>query len=124
MQFLLLIHVDDAMIRALPDGEYDRMMHDCFVHADALRAEGCLLESQQLHSAATARSVRIRQGQAQVFDGPFAETKELLGGFNRIEADSIEDAVRIAAEFPWARVGCVEVRAISDIDAERRRVGA
>jgi len=124
MQFLLLIHVDDAMIRALPEGEYDRMMHDCFVHADALRAEGCLLESRQLHAAATARSVRIRQGQAQVFDGPFAETKELLGGFNRIEADSMADAVRIAAEFPWARVGCVEVREISDIDAERRRVGA
>lgn len=124
MQFLLLIHVDEAMIRALPEGEYDRMMHDCFVHADALRAEGCLLESQQLHSAGTARSVRVRAGQPQVFDGPFAETKELLGGFNRIEADSIEDAVRIAAEFPWARVGCVEVRAISDIDAERRRVGA
>jgi hypothetical protein len=124
MQFLLLIHVDEAMIRALPEGEYDRMMHDCFVHADALRAEGCLLESRQLHSPATARSVRIRKGQAQVFDGPFAETKELLGGFNRIEADSFDDAVRIAAEFPWARVGCVEVRAISDIDAERRRVGA
>ena len=124
MQFLLLIHVDEALIRALPEGEYDRMMHDCFVHADALRAEGCLLESQQLHSAATAQSVRIRRGRQQVFDGPFAETKELLGGFNRIEADSMEDAVRIAAEFPWARVGCVEVRAISDIDAERRRVGA
>ena len=124
MQFLLLIHVDEAMIRALPEGEYDRMMNDCFAHADALRAEGCLLESQQLHSAATARSVRIRKGQQQVFDGPFAETKELLGGFNRIEADSMEDAVRIAAEFPWARVGCVEVRAIGDIDAERRRVGA
>jgi len=124
MQFLLLIHVDEAMIRALPEGEYDRMMHDCFVHADALRAQGCLLESQQLHSAATARSVRIRKGQPQVVDGPFAETKELLGGFNRIEADSMADAVRIAAEFPWARVGCVEVREISDIDAERRRVGA
>ena len=124
MQFLLLIHVDEAMIRALPEGEYDRMMHDCFVHADALRAEGCLLESQPLHSAATARSVRIRQGQSQVLDGPFAETKELLGVFNRIEADSMADAVRIAAEFPWARVGCVEVREISDIDAERRRVGA
>lgn len=124
MQFLLLIHVDEAMIRALPEGEYDRMMHDCFVHADALRAGGCLLESQQLHAPTTARSVRIREGRPQVFDGPFAETKELLGGFNRIEADSMEDAVRIAADFPWARVGCVEVRAISDIDAERHRVGA
>ena len=124
MQFLLLVHTDEALIQALPEGEYDRMMHDCFVHADALRAAGCLLESQQLHTAASARSVRIRDGRTEVVDGPFAETKELLGGFNRIEAPSLEDALRIAAEFPWSRVGCIEVREISDIDAERRRVGA
>ena len=124
MQFMLLIHVDDALVRALPEGEYDRMMHDCFVHADALRAQGVLLQSQQLEPAAGARSVRSRNGRLQVTDGPFAETKELFGGYNLIEADSIEDAVRIAAEFPWGRVGCVEVRAVHDIDAERRRVNA
>ncbi|MDB6163288.1 MAG: hypothetical protein JWL98_720 [Xanthomonadaceae bacterium] len=124
MQFLLLVHTDEALVQALPEGEYDRMMHECFIHADALRAQGCLLESQQLHTAASARSVRIRGGRTDVVDGPFAETKELLGGFNRIQAASLEDAVRIAAEFPWSRVGCIEVREISDIDAERRRVGA
>lgn len=124
MQFMLLIHVDDALVRALPDGEYDRMMHDCFVHADHLREQGVLLQSQQLEPAGGARSVRSRNGRLQVTDGPFAETKELFGGYNLIEAPTIEDAVRIAAEFPWGRVGCVEVRAVHDIDAERRRVNA
>ncbi|HBK45565.1 MAG TPA: hypothetical protein DDZ67_03855, partial [Xanthomonadaceae bacterium] len=71
-----------------------------------------------------ARSVRIRDGRTHVSDGPFAETKELLGGFNLIEADSLEQAVEIAATFPWAKTGCVEVRAIRDLDAVRRRVGA
>ena len=56
-------------------------------------------------------------------DGPFTEAKEVLGGFNLIEADDMNDALRIAAEFPWARTGCVEVRPVRDIGAVRRRVG-
>jgi hypothetical protein len=56
-------------------------------------------------------------------DGPFAEAKEVLGGFNLIEAENMEEAVRIAAEFPWVRTGCVEVRPVQDIGAVRQRVG-
>jgi hypothetical protein len=77
-----------------------------------------------LEDAATAKSVRIRNGRQTVVDGPFAETKEVLGGFNVIEASDMEEAVRIAAEFPWAQTGCVEVRPIRDIEAVRRRVSA
>lgn len=124
MQYLLLVYVDDSLTEALPDGQYDTMMHDCFVHADELRACGKLQQSQQLHKASTAKSVRIRNGRTSVVDGPFAETKEVLGGFNLIQADSLDEAVRIAAEFPWAKTGCIEVREVGDIDAERRRVGA
>jgi hypothetical protein len=57
-------------------------------------------------------------------DGPFTETKELLAGFNLIEAEDLEEAVRIAAEFPWTQTGCVEVRAVRDIEGVRRRVNA
>ena len=67
--------------------------------------------------------MRWRNGRVSVVDGPFAETKEMLGGFNLIEAESLEEAVRIASEFPWARTGCVEVRAVRDISEVRRRVG-
>lgn len=124
MQYLLLIYIDDALTDALPEGRYDAMMRDCFVHADAMRGDGQLLESQQLEPAASAKSVRIRNGRTTVVDGPFAETKEILGGFNLIEAADMDEAVRIAAEFPWAQTGCVEVREIRDMSVVRHRVGA
>ena len=124
MQYLLLVYNDDSLLEALPEGESDRRMADCFAHADALAAEGTLLGSQQLESVRKARSVRIRDGKAQVLDGPFAETKEVLCGYNIIEAGSMEEAVRIASAFPWTRTGCVEVRPIRDMGAVRTRVGA
>jgi hypothetical protein len=124
MQFLLLIYTDEEMLDNLPEGEYDSRMRHCLHNADELREQGTLIESQQLEAASTAKSVRIRNGKLSVVDGPFAETKELLGGFNLIEAADYEEAVRIAASFPWANTGCVEVRAVRDIDEERRRVGA
>ena len=92
--------------------------------ADALQAAGTLLDSRQLEPAATARTVRTRGGRTQVTDGPFSETKEMLAGFNLIEADSEEDALRIAREFPWARTGSIEVRPVRDLARVRARVGA
>jgi hypothetical protein len=68
--------------------------------------------------------VRIRGGRQTTLDGPFAETKEMIAGFNVIEADSIDEAVRMAAEFPWARTGCVEVRPMLSFDDVRVQVGA
>ncbi|HVJ38767.1 MAG TPA: YciI family protein [Stenotrophomonas sp.] len=124
MQYLLLIYNDDSLLQALPEGEADAMMRHCFAGADAMKAQGTLLQSQQLQPAESARSVRIRDGKVNVSDGPFAETRELLGGFNLIEADSLEQAVEIASRFPWASTGCVEVRPIRDMDAVRRQVGA
>jgi len=124
MQYLLLVYNDDTLLEALPEGRFDTMMKSCLEHADALRRDGTLLDFRQLEAPTTARSVRIRNGKTTVLDGPFAETKELLGGFNLIEADSIEDAVRIASELPWAATGCIEVRPVRDVDIVRKRVGA
>jgi hypothetical protein len=75
-----------------------------------------------LEDASQAKSVRIRNGRTKVTDGPFSEAKEVLGGFNLIEARDMDEAVRIASEFPWARTGCVEVRPVRDIDLVRRNV--
>jgi hypothetical protein len=124
MKFLLLIYNDDSLLDALPTGEADAMMRNCLNHADELKGQGSLIESQQLEPAATAKSVRVRHGRVSVVDGPFAETKEMLGGFNLIEASDLDEAIRIASEFPWARTGCVEIRAVRDIAAVRRRVGS
>jgi hypothetical protein len=124
MQFLMLVYTDAALLDAVPAEQYDTLMRGCLEHADELRAEGRLLGSQQLEPATTARTIRTRNGRTAIVDGPFAETKEMLAGFNILEADSFEDAVRMAAEFPWSRTGSIEVRPIRDIDAVRRRVGA
>ena len=123
MKFLLLIYTDDTLLEALPAGAFDQMMHGCITHADELKTQGTLLESQQLEHGRTARTVRVRDGKTQVVDGPFAETKELLAGFNLVEADSLEHAVALAEQLPWAQTGCIEVRALRDVDAVRRRVG-
>ena len=124
MQFLLLVYSDDEMIEALPEGQYDTRMRGCIEHADELRADGKLLASQQLEPAATAKTVRVREGRMRVVDGPFAETKELLAGFNLIEAADMDEAVRIASEFPWTETGSIEVRPVRDLGAVRQRVGA
>ena len=124
MKFMLLIYNDDALLDALPAGEADAMMRDCLANADELRREGRLLDSQMLEEPATARSVRLRHGRPTAVDGPFTEAKEVLGGFNLIEARDMEEAVEIAARFPWVRTGRIEVRPVRDIAAVRRRVGA
>ena len=122
MKFMLLIYNDATMLEELPAGEADSMMRDCLTHADELRDKGRLLDSQMLEEPRTARSVRIRGGRVMATDGPFTEAKEMLGGFNLIEARDMDEAVRIAAEFPWAQTGCVEVRPVREISAVRQRV--
>ncbi len=124
MKFVLVIYNDPALYDALPQSETDRMMRGCLAHADELRRGGSLTDSQMLEGAETAKSVRIRNGRTKVTDGPFSEAKEVLGGFNLIEANDMDEAIQIATEFPWARTGCVEVRPVRDIETVRRRVNA
>lgn len=123
-QYLLLIYIEPALLQALPSAEFDALMRDCLRHADALQAAGTLLASQKLQPVEQARTLRVRDGQARVTDGPFAETRELLAGFNLIQAADPESALRIAQAFPWARFGSIEIRPLEDMDAERERVGA
>ena len=122
MHYLTLIHIDPALMAELPDAEYDRLMRGCFEKADALQRDGCLHGSQQLEAPTTARTLRVREGISRVTDGPFAETREFLAGFNLIEADSMDDAMRIAQQFPWAQFGSIEVRPVRDIQLVRDRV--
>lgn len=124
MRFMLLIYTDENLIDALAPGEYDRLMRECICHADELRAAGTVIDSQQLEPATSARSLRQRGERVAVLDGPFAETKEMLAGFNLIEAADMDEALRIAAEFPWSRTGSIEVRPVRDFDQVRARVNA
>ena len=100
------------------DGQFKRKYNE------DLQKAGVLLGLDGLHPPSTGARVSFAGGKPKVTDGPFAETKEVIAGFNVIEADSMEEAVRIAAEFPWVRTGCVEVRPILEMDGVRERVGA
>ncbi len=122
MKFMLLIYNDPALLQQMPAAEFDSQMHECIEHADELRNDGYLLDSQQLEEPATAKSLRIRKGRQTITDGPFSESKEVLGGFNLIEAENMEEALKIAAQFPWAQSGCVEVRPVRDLEMVRQRV--
>jgi hypothetical protein len=124
MRYLLLVYIDQALLDAMPPAAFDAEMKQCLEHADSLKAGGSLVSFEQLEPPSTARSVRVRNSRTTVLDGPFTETKEMLAGFNLVEADSIEDAVRMAQEWPWTRFGCIEVRPVRDIAAVRARVGA
>lgn len=124
MQFLLLINIDPELIQALPAEEYDAQMRGCLAHADELQAQGILVMSQQLQPVEQARTLRVRQAQPRITDGPFAETREFLAGFNLINARDADEAMRIALEFPWSRYGSIEVRPVADMQAERVRVSA
>src|SRR5450631_2847920 len=112
MQFLLLVYTDDKLLGELPAEEFDAEMRHCLQKADELQAQGTLRGFAQLEPSTTAKSVRLRKGQTTVLDGPFAETKEVLAGFNLIEADSMEQAVHLAQGFPWIRYGSIEVRPV------------
>lgn len=124
MRYLLLVYTDQAMLDAMLPPDFDTEMKRCLMHADELKADGSLVTFEQLEAPSTARSVRVRNGRTTVLDGPFTETKEMLAGFNLIEADSIDEAVRIAQTFPWTRYGCIEVRPVRDVATVRKRVGA
>ena len=122
MKFVVLIYTDNKLLDALPAGEFESRMSGCLAHADELRRQGKLLDSQMLGAPAAAKSVRVRGGKQTTVDGPFAETKELIAGFNLIEAEDMDEALRIASKFPWSQTGCVEVRPVLDIEAVRESV--
>ena len=122
MKFIVLIYNDPKLVDALPAREFNSTMRECFEHADEMQRKGKLLESQQLESVQTAKTIRIRNGKTTMIDGPFAETKEVLGGFNIIEARDFEEAKQLALMFPWAASGSIEIRPIKDLNDVRRQV--
>ena len=111
MKFLLLVcwGADDMNAQPEPDPA-DAVPEESFPWLDDLRERGMWVTGDQLAPPRRARSVRVRDGTAVVTDGPFAETKEAVGGFDIIDCGSLEEAVAIAAGHPVARIGTIEVR--------------
>ena len=118
MKFMLLVYNDPKLLGAMPQTQFDTEMRECIEHAHELRDDG------QLEDVKTAKTVRMRNGRVTTVDGPFAEAKEVLGGFNVIEAEDMDEAIRIAESFPWIRTGSIEIRPVRDIGAVSKRVKA
>ena len=115
MKFLCQVWFNTAEIGKLSEEEGRRLTQDCIDNDNRLRDSGHIIVANALREPDTARTVRVRKGEAAVTDGPFAELKEYLGGFVLIEARDMKEATDIAATFPVARYGMIEVRAAFDI---------
>jgi len=112
VKYMLLIYGDE---RALNDAEREQCYRESTELAHQLHAAGQYLAAAPLHPTSTATSVRVRRGKPLVTDGPFAETREQLGGYFLIDAKNIDEAIAVAARIPLARLGTVEVRPIVEI---------
>jgi hypothetical protein len=108
MKYLCLVYVEEKKLDALPKGELDALIDESLDYQEVLRKSGHYVASDALQSVQTATTIRIRNGKAFTTDGPFAETKEQLGGFFLIEASDLNDAIRVASKIPPARLGCIE----------------
>lgn len=115
MKYLCQVWFDTAAITAIDPADGEVLTRDSIANDDRLRDSGHLVVAQALRAPSTAVTVRVRSDGVLVTDGPFAELKEHLGGFVLIEAADRDEAVRIAATFPVARYGAIEVRPAYDI---------
>jgi hypothetical protein len=116
MKYLCLIYDDESKSGSMPQDTADAFMREYFGFTDDIRRSGHYLTGEALQPVTTATTVRVRNGRTTTTDGPFAETKEQLGGFYLIEARDLNDAIQVAARIPSARLGCVEVRPIMELD--------
>lgn len=112
MKYMLLIYTDE---QSWTEAEREHCFAESTQLAHQLKASGQYLSANPLHPVASAASVRVREGKSIVTDGPFAETREQLGGYFMIEAEDLDGAIRIANRIPGARKGTVEVRPVLEL---------
>jgi hypothetical protein len=117
MKYLCLIYGEERKIDALPRAEWEALLREVRAYKEALGKTGQLLACERLEPVDATTTIRFRDGKAAVTDGPFTETKEQVGGFLLVEARDLNEAIRIASQFPPARFGAVEVRPVWRADA-------
>ncbi|HZF33680.1 MAG TPA: YciI family protein [Candidatus Angelobacter sp.] len=117
MKYLCLVYYDERKLDALPKSEFDALVREAFAYNDVLRESGHYVVSNALQPVDTATTIRAGNGKLSTTDGPFAETKEQLGGFILIEARDLNDAIRVASKIPPGRLGSIEVRPIRELTA-------
>ena len=115
MKFLFLIYHDESVLDALAEGEMQALVDSALDYDEKIRQSGHYIVSNALQRVRTARTLRVRDGTVSTTDGPFAETKEQLGGFFLIEAKDMDEACEVASRFPPARLGIIEVRPVQEL---------
>ncbi len=112
MKYLCMIYSEEAVFPTLPKAEVDKVMAQYQAFGESVKKSGQLLGANRLHPTHTATTIRIRDGKLSTTDGPFAETKEQLGGYYLIEAKDLNEAIQVGSRIPGAEWGCIEVRPI------------
>ena len=126
MRFICLGYIEDGKWESFSAAEQKQMMEECFEYDDVLRKGGHFAGGEALQSARKAATLRWQDGKAAVTDGPYAETKEQIGGILILEADDMDHAIELMSRHPGVRVGPFEIRAAEDLtplirESEERR---
>ena len=118
MKYLCLIYENEKNWETMPPADGEAIMNEYFTFTADIRKSGKYIAGEALQPTPTATTVRVRNGKVSTTDGPFAETKEQLGGFYLIEAKDLNDAIQVASRIPSARLGSIEVRPVMDFSQE------
>ena len=116
MKYMLLVHHDEEAFGKRSETERQQLIQESVRLANQLHASGQYHSAAPLHPSTETRCVRVRDSKRLVTDGPFAETREQLGGYFLIDATDIDEAVNVAARIPGARIGTVEVRPVTEVE--------
>jgi hypothetical protein len=118
MKYLCLIYEDEKIIGGMSKPEMDSIMNEYWAFGEGIQKSGHYVDGNALQPVQAATTVRVRNGKVATTDGPFAETKEQLGGYYMVEAKDLNDAIQVASKIPSARHGSIEVRPLMVFDQE------
>ncbi len=118
MKYLCLIYSDENKMGSLPESERKTMMGEYLAYTASIQQSGHYVAAERLRPTRTATTIRSRNGKISTTDGPFAETKEQLGGFYLIEAGDLDEAIEVASRIPGTRTGSIEVRPIWELNSQ------
>lgn len=129
MKFICLGYIEPNKFESMPETERNAFLDECFTYDDGLRKNGHFAAGEALQGAHTARTLRWKNGKVSVTDGPYAETKEFLGGLLVLEARDLDHATELMSKHPGVRVGPFEIRPAADLggmvrESEQRRAKA
>jgi len=115
MQYLCLIYEDEKEWEKLPAAQLEKILGEYSTYTETVKRSGNYAGGNALEPSRTATTVRVRQGRVAAIDGPFAETKEQLGGYYLLQARDLNEAIQLASKIPGARFGAVEVRPVVEM---------